>query len=48
LNLVGTAVVSFDALRAGRVGSTGATADILGKCLQEMRSLLDDPRRVAD
>jgi hypothetical protein len=45
LNLVGTASVSFDALRAGRVGSGGATAAILRKCLVEMRSLLDDPHR---
>jgi hypothetical protein len=48
LNLVCTATVSFDALRSGRVGSGGATATILRKCLVEMRSLLDDSNRVAD
>jgi hypothetical protein len=41
LNLVCTATVSFDALHAGRVGISGATAAILRKCLVEMRALLD-------
>jgi hypothetical protein len=48
LNLVGTATVSFDALRAGRVGGGGATAALVRKCLIEMRTVLDDPKWVAD
>ena len=46
LNLVATASLSFDALRSGRVGSDGATAAILRRCLAEMRSLLEDPKNV--
>jgi hypothetical protein len=44
LDLIGTATVSFDALRDGRVGSSGATAAVLRHCLVAMRSLLDDPK----
>lgn len=47
-NLVGTATVSLDALRAGCVGSGGTTTAVLRNCLVEMRSLLDDPKWVAD
>jgi hypothetical protein len=45
--LLGTAIVSFDALQAGRVGSGGTTAAVFRNCLVEMRFLLDDPKRVA-
>ena len=45
LNLVMTATFSFEALRSGRVGSTGATATVIQRCLAEMRVLLDDPKR---
>jgi hypothetical protein len=48
LDLIGTATVSFDALRDGRVGSSGATASVLRQSLVEMRSLLDDPKWVAN
>jgi hypothetical protein len=40
-NLLSSASVSFDALRAGRVGIGGCTATVLQKCLVKMRSLLD-------
>jgi hypothetical protein len=46
-SLLGTAIVSFDTLQAGRVGSGGTTAAVFRNCLVEMRFLLDDPRRVA-
>jgi hypothetical protein len=48
LNLLGTATVSFDALRAGRVGTGGATSAIVRRCLVAMRSILDDPERGGD
>jgi hypothetical protein len=48
LSLVATATVSFDALRAGRVGSGGATAAIVRGCLVELRSLLDRARLATD
>jgi hypothetical protein len=48
LDLVGTANVSFDALRTGRVGSGSNTAALLQHCLVEMRSLLDDPKWTTD
>jgi hypothetical protein len=38
LGLVGTATVSFDALRAGHVGSGGTTATVFRSCLVERRS----------
>ena len=41
LDLVETATVSFEVLRDGRVGSSGATAAVLGQSLVEMRTLLD-------
>jgi hypothetical protein len=40
-----TAVAAFDALKAGRVGSTGATATALGGCLHEMQTILEARRR---
>jgi hypothetical protein len=40
MNLVTMASSSFEALRSGRVGSGGATADVVQRCLVEMRSLL--------
>ena len=48
LSLVATATVSFDALRRGRVGSSGATATVVAQCLAEMLSLLDNPEWAAD
>jgi hypothetical protein len=45
-SLFGTAIVSFDALQAGRVGSGGITAAVFRNCLVEMRFHLDDPKRV--
>jgi hypothetical protein len=48
LDLLGTASISFEALRAGRVGSGGATASILVRCLAEMKSILDDPKWASD
>jgi hypothetical protein len=47
-SLLGTAIVSFDALQAGRVGSGGTIAAVFRNCLVEMRALLDDPKRVAE
>jgi hypothetical protein len=47
-SLLGTAIVSFDALQAERVGSGDTTAAIFRNRLVEMRSLLDEPKRVAD
>ena len=45
LNLVSTAAVSFEALQSGRVGSAGATAEVLRRCLAEMRLLLTTPNK---
>jgi hypothetical protein len=44
LDLVGTATVSYRALRARRVPRGGTTAAAFRSCLVEMRSLLDDPK----
>jgi len=44
-DLVETAIVSFEVLRDGRVGSSGATAAVLGQSLVEMRGLLEGGRR---
>ena len=48
LRLVATATVAFDALRRGRVASSGATAMVLGRCLAEIHSLLENPKWAAD
>jgi hypothetical protein len=48
LNLVSIATVSFDALRQGRVGSAGAAATMIGQCLTEMGSILENPNWAAD
>jgi signal transduction histidine kinase len=40
-NLIGTAMLAFDALRAGLVGMRGSTGDVLGRSLTELRTLLD-------
>jgi len=45
LNLVSTATASFEALRSGRVGIGGATAEVVQRCLVEMRSLLSGRKR---
>ena len=47
-NILGTATVSFNALRAGRVGTAGATANILERCLREMRTVLEDTNWVEE
>jgi hypothetical protein len=39
------AIPSFDALRAGRVGTSGVTASVVGECLSKMRTLLGNPKR---
>jgi hypothetical protein len=46
-SVLGTAIVSLDALHAGRVGSGGTTTAAFRNCLVELRSLLDDRMRVA-
>ncbi len=48
LDLVDTASVSFGLLCEGHVGVGGATAKVIGQCLAEMRSLLDNPKWGAD
>jgi hypothetical protein len=48
LTLVDAVAVSFDALRAGRVGGCSNTAAVVEKCLVEMRSVLTDPERPND
>jgi hypothetical protein len=45
--VLGTAIVSLDALQAARVGSGGITTAAFRNCLVELRSLLDDRKRVA-
>jgi hypothetical protein len=47
-SLLDNAIVSFDALQAGRVGRGGTTAAVFRTCLVEMRSLVDYPKRVAE
>jgi hypothetical protein len=47
LGLVGTATVCVDAFQAGHVGSGGTTAAVFRNCWVEMRSLVDDPKWVA-
>ncbi len=42
LGLAKTAMVSFEALRAGRVGSGGATAAVLQRCMAEMLTILGE------
>jgi hypothetical protein len=40
-----TAIAAFEALRTGRVGPSGATALVAGRCLNRMLSLLRDAKR---
>jgi hypothetical protein len=35
-----TATIAFDVLQGGRVGASGATAALLGRCLREMGDLI--------
>jgi hypothetical protein len=42
-----TAIAAFEALRTGRVGPSGATALVAGRCLNRMLSLLRDAKRGA-
>ncbi len=39
--LLGSAMLAFDVLRAGSVGIRGSTGDVLGRCLVELRDLVD-------
>lgn len=48
LRLVNTAILSFDALRSGRVGLEGSTGFLLNRSLIELRSLVDRLHSDAD
>jgi len=40
-NMLGTAILAFDALNAGRVGISGSTGVLLGRSLMNLRAIID-------